>query len=110
MDAEMKLIRNTLVVKFNGEFDMLIADKIRKEIDQVLENKQVKNLILNLEKVTFIDSSGLGVIIGRYKKIAQLSGKMYIVGARSNVAKILSFSGINKLVPMYDNEQEIISI
>lgn len=110
MDAELKTIRNTLVVRLEGEFDMLIADSLRKEIDLRLENKQINNLILNLEKVSFIDSSGLGVIIGRYKKVAAANGKMYIVGARPNVEKILSFSGINKLVPMYSNEQEIISI
>jgi stage II sporulation protein AA (anti-sigma F factor antagonist) len=67
-------------------------------------------LIINLEKVSFIDSSGLGVLIGRYKKITGLSGRMFIVGARPAVHKILMFSGINKLVSMYNNEQDIINI
>jgi stage II sporulation protein AA (anti-sigma F factor antagonist) len=110
MKIEFKLVRNTVVVKLKGELDMLITEKLRQEIDSRLEDKRVNNLIINLEKVTFIDSSGLGVIIGRYKKIASRKGRMYIVGASPSVEKILKFSGINKLIPIYKSEQDIINI
>ncbi|MGI5911110.1 MAG: anti-sigma F factor antagonist [Syntrophomonadaceae bacterium] len=110
MDMEYKIIRNTLIVRAAGELDMSIADNMRKEIDKKLDNNRIKSLILNMEKVTFIDSSGLGVIIGRYKKITSLNGRMYIVGAKKPVEKILNFSGINRLVPMYSNEQDIINL
>ncbi|MDD3267884.1 MAG: anti-sigma F factor antagonist [Syntrophomonadaceae bacterium] len=110
MNLDYKLVRNTLVVKVKGELDMVIAERVRDEIDNRITENQIKNLILNLEKVTFIDSSGLGLIIGRYKKINSLNGKMYIVGARPTVEKILFFSGINKLVPIYRTEQDIINI
>lgn len=110
MKIELKLVRNTVVVKLQGELDMLIAEKLRREIDNKLEDKHVNNLIINLEKVTFIDSSGLGVIIGRYKKIASRKGRMYIVGASPSVEKILVFSGINKLIPIFKSEQDIINI
>ncbi len=110
MDTEMKLVRNTLVVKLKGELDMLVADKLRQELDRKLEFNSVDKLIINLEKVTFIDSSGLGVIIGRYKKINSQKGKMYIVGANPSVEKILVFCGINRLVPIYGSEQDIINI
>lgn len=110
MSVELKLIRNTLIVRIEGELDMLVADKMKKEIDEKLDSNDIKNLILNLERVTFIDSSGLGVIIGRYKKISGRNGRMHIVGARAQVEKILYFSGINKLISMYSNEQDVISI
>ncbi len=110
MDVEYKQVRNTLVVRVKGELDMLVAEKIRQDIDHRLEERHIKNLILNLEKVTFIDSSGLGVILGRYKKITAVDGRMFIVGARRPVEKILHFSGINKLIPMYRSEQDIINI
>ncbi|MGR6836341.1 anti-sigma F factor antagonist [Syntrophomonas erecta] len=110
MDAEFKQVRNTLVVRIKGELDMLISDKLRKEIDTRLENSAIKNLILDLGKVTFIDSSGLGLIIGRYKKVTGSEGRMYIVGAQPPIEKMLYFSGISKLVSMYRHEQDIISI
>jgi len=89
--------------------DMLVAQSMRQEIDKVLDKKEINTLIINLEKVTFIDSSGLGVIIGRYKKMAESGGKMYLVGAIASVEKILVFSGINKLVPMYKSEQDVLN-
>ena len=67
MELELKQVRNTLIVRIEGELDMLAADQIREDIDKKIDNSEIKNLILNLEKVTFIDSSGLGMIIGRYK-------------------------------------------
>ncbi|MDD3854014.1 MAG: anti-sigma F factor antagonist [Syntrophomonadaceae bacterium] len=110
MDIELKMIRNTLIIRLKGEFDMLQAEKIRRQIDDKLQEEQVHNLIFNLEKVSFVDSSGLGVIIGRYKKMKEKDGSMYIVGAQPVVEKILSLSGINKLVPLFKNEQQITKI
>lgn len=109
MEVDCKQVRSTLVVRISGELDMLVADQLRKEIDQRLENSSISNLILNLEKITFIDSSGLGVIIGRYKKVSSKQGRMYIIGASPSVEKILHFSGINKLVPLLRSEQDVIS-
>lgn len=109
MDVDFNQMRSTLIVRVSGELDMLVADQLRKEIDQRLEASSITSLILNLEKVTFIDSSGLGVIIGRYKKVTAGQGRMYIVGARPSVEKILMFSGINKLVPLFVSEQDIVS-
>jgi stage II sporulation protein AA (anti-sigma F factor antagonist) len=93
VDVDFNQMRSTLIVRVSGELDMLVADQLRKEIDQRLEASSITSLILNLEKVTFIDSSGLGVIIGRYKKVTAGQGRMYIVGARPSVEKILMFSG-----------------
>ena len=110
MELELKQVRNTLLVRIKGEMDMVVAERLRREIDQKIDSGRIGNLVINLEGVTFIDSSGLGVLIGRYKKVVSTGGKMYIVGARPSVRKILMFSGINKLVSMYNNEQEIINI
>jgi stage II sporulation protein AA (anti-sigma F factor antagonist) len=110
LDIELKLIRNTLIIRLKGEFDMLKAEKIRRQIDERLQDDQVRNLVFNLEKVSFVDSSGLGVIIGRYKKVKEKDGNMYIVGAQPVVKKILVLSGINKLVPLFKNEQEIMKV
>jgi stage II sporulation protein AA (anti-sigma F factor antagonist) len=88
MGLEFKRVRSTLVVRVSGEMDMLIADKMRAEIDKRIDDKNIKNLVLNLEKVTFMDSSGLGLIIGRYKRISAKQGRMFIVGARPQVEKI----------------------
>ncbi|MDR1159071.1 MAG: anti-sigma factor antagonist [Syntrophomonadaceae bacterium] len=107
MNIDCKHIYDTLIIRLVGELDLLVSEKLRDFIDiKITENKS-RVLILNLEKVSFVDSSGLGVIIGRYKKISAKKGKMYIAGAQPMVEQILVLSGINKLIPLCRNEQEI---
>lgn len=110
VDVELKMVRNTLVVRVNGELDMVVAEKVKKEVEDKLEEGEVKNIIINLEKVTFIDSSGLGVIIAIYKKASGFNGRMYIVGARPNVKRILILSGVSKLIPVCASEQDVINL
>lgn len=110
MDIELKMIRNTLIIRLQGEFDLVNAENIRSLIDEKLQEKQINNLILNLNKVSFVDSSGLGVILGRYKKVKAKNGQMYIVGAQPVVKKILTLSGINKLIPLFSNEGEVLKV
>lgn len=110
MDIELKMIRNTLIIRLQGEFDLVNAENIRSLIDEKLQEKQINNLILNLNKVSFVDSSGLGVILGRYKKVKANNGQMYIVGAQPVVKKILTLSGINKLIPLFSNEREVLKV
>lgn len=110
MEIEQKSVGDTLVVRLRGDLDIMAADSLRQAIDQSLEKGRIKKLIINLEKVAFIDSSGLGMLIGRYKKISALRGRMYIVGAGASVEKILCFSGIHKLIPLLASEQEVVNI
>lgn len=110
MELDFKLLKNVLIVTVQGEIDMFNTDHLRSSIDKYLDKQKINYLVLNLEKVSFIDSSGLGIIIGRYKKMKAGGGKVFIVGANSSVEKILVFSGINKIIPMYKSEQEILDI
>ncbi len=110
MNLNFKKVRSTLIVRMAGELDMLSAERIRLEIDKRILDEGINNLVLNLGGVSFIDSSGLGMIIGRYKKIKSKAGHMFIVGAKPQVEKILVYSGINRLLPLYKSEQEVINI
>lgn len=75
MKLYTEIKQRTLIVRLEGEVDMHVADTFRKTVDEAMEQAGVPNLMLNLARVTFIDSSGLGVILGRYKRIAQLGGR-----------------------------------
>jgi stage II sporulation protein AA (anti-sigma F factor antagonist) len=110
MQVEFKRIKQTLVAGLQGEMDLTGADALKKQLDHYIEQEHIRRLVLNLEQVTFLDSSGLGIIIGRYKKMAAHHGKMYIVGAKPPVEKILVFSGINQIIPLYRSEHEITDI
>ncbi|WP_422121593.1 STAS domain-containing protein, partial [Pediococcus pentosaceus] len=65
MDLEQK--GSVLLVRLQGELDHHTAEELRGQVEQVLADGQVKHIVLNLELLSFMDSSGLGVILGRYK-------------------------------------------
>lgn len=104
MRIEQEVCDGGLIVKLNGELDVASADAFRNAADRALAASGSRRLFLNLEGVTFIDSSGLGAILGRYRRISQLDGRMGIIGAAPQVRTILELSGILKIIPLYDSE------
>ena len=95
-----------LIVRVEGEMDMHAADEFRNIVDSALEASGVKNILLNLKDVTFIDSSGLGVILGRYKKVNMLGGRLTATNVRPQVIKIFQLSGMLKIMNLYSSETE----
>lgn len=98
MNFEMNLIGSALVVKVGGELDHHFAEEIRTRIDNTLVMKPVKMVLFDLNKLTFMDSSGIGMLMGRYKTISQLGGRAWIMCTNPSVSKILEMSGIYKYI------------
>lgn len=98
--------QGVLVVRVEGELDMHVAEEFRLTVDEALDSSGVKNILLSLKGVTFIDSSGLGVILGRYKKITQLGGKLLAAHAHPQIERILKLSGLLTVIPIYNTENQ----
>ncbi len=98
MDIRIEHIGTTLVVKPEGELDHHSAKDVREMIDREIELRKIKNLVLDFNKVSFMDSSGIGVIAGRYKIINSLGGKTMVIRANQQVDKILEISGLKKIL------------
>lgn len=98
MKMRVEHIGTTLVVKPEGELDQDSAKEMREIIDREITIKKIKNLVLDFNKVSFMDSSGIGVIAGRYKLIASLGGKTMLIRANPQVDKILELSGLKKIL------------
>lgn len=106
MELQFKDVDNTLIVKLEGELDHHVAKTIRVELDEMISNKRSKNLIFNLEKMNFMDSSGIGVIIGRYKKLSKMGGKVAVVGVSEKVDKIFNLAGLYSIINKYESQNE----
>ncbi|PKM80119.1 MAG: anti-sigma F factor antagonist [Firmicutes bacterium HGW-Firmicutes-14] len=106
MKLDFIVERKTLIIRVCGELDMVVADEFRREVDTMMEKNSSDNIVLNLGGVNFIDSSGLGVILGRYKRITMRGGKMAVVGAPGQVKRILELSGILGIAGAYETENE----
>jgi len=101
LGLNLKRLGNIMLIEVCGEFDLSAADYCRQEIDQKIRAEGIKDILFDLEKVAFIDSSGLGVILGRYRKAKENGGRMAISNANPRITKILELSGITRLIPVY---------
>lgn len=98
MNIKLENIGTTLVAKLGGELDHHTAPALRDALDREIALNNTRNIVLDFDGVTFMDSSGIGVIIGRYKQIAALGGKVMIIRVKPQVDKILELSGLKKIL------------
>ena len=87
-----------LTVKLCGEIDHHGAKNAREEIDKVIKDSVPRNLILDLSSITFCDSSGLGLIMGRYKTIKEYGGELIIKNPSESPKKMILLSGLDRLI------------
>ena len=98
-----------LSISLSGEIDHHTTVDIRRGIDAEVERYRPRRLILDFSAVTFMDSSGIGVIIGRYKKIAHEKGKVSVININPRVKKVFDLSGMNKIINVYSTYEEALS-
>ncbi|GAB4073533.1 anti-sigma F factor antagonist [Barrientosiimonas marina] len=101
--------QDVLVVRMSGELDHHEAEPLRNEWKDMMDANAVRHVILNLESVTFMDSSGLGVVLGRYKEVLQLGGEMVVCSISSPVQRLFDMSGMFKIIRLEENEEHALS-
>ena len=100
---------NSLIVALNGELDHHSAQLVSSKIDSEIVNTITKNLLIDFSRVTFMDSSGIGVVVGRYKNILQLKGNLVLINPSSQIKRIFEMSGILKQIKVYESIDKAIS-
>ena len=110
LKLQLEKVGRTLVVRISGDLDLESAPAFRDKIDNVLtEYEMINKLVLNLAEVNFVDSSGLGAILGRYKKMRSRGGFMYLTEVEPSVSKVFELSGLFKIIPLeHTNEDSAI--
>jgi len=88
---------NVLTASIIGEIDHHSAKNMREEIDSSIENFLPKTLELDFKKVTFMDSSGIGLVMGRYKLMQNINGKIKIINLSNQTKKVMRLAGLDKL-------------
>ena len=104
LNLEKKIERLTLILRLEGELDMHTASMVRQTIDNAIEKRGIRTVILNFQNVGFVDSSGLGVILGRYKKLLPIGGNLKITNVPPHIYKIMELSGLPKIIKFYIDE------
>lgn len=99
MFINSKLLDDTLYIEFVGELDESTANYTRKILDEKLHMYKFSNLIFEMENLEFMDSTGIGVLLGRYKKLKQKNKNIYISNPSKTIEKIFKMSGIFEIMP-----------
>lgn len=92
--------KDTLMIEIEGDVDHHTAKYIRSEIDKAIFYYRPKVALLNVGNVDFMDSSGLGLILGRYTSVREVGGILKIVNPSRDIEKILALAGIERLIPI----------
>ena len=88
------------MVRLPEEIDHHQAGYISKSIDQYLLQGKVNSVVFDFEDTKFMDSSGIGLIAGRYKKVVCFEGKVYAINVDKHIKRILYMSGLDKMIEM----------
>lgn len=108
LTLEMDQVKDVLIVRLIGELDHHTASQVREAIENELDKGETMHLVLNLAELDFMDSSGLGVILGRFKRISQLGGKMSLCSIQPSVYRLMEMSGLFKILSTFDDESSAI--
>ncbi|WP_062198421.1 anti-sigma F factor antagonist [Massilibacterium senegalense] len=106
LHIDLEKIEETLVVRLIGELDHHTAKMLRERMEQMMSREQITHLVFNLKGLQFMDSSGLGVLLGRYKQVDAIGGKLIVCHVSQEIDKLFEMSGIYKIIPVEKNEEE----
>ena len=89
MVLKFNKIDDKLIVNLCGELDHHSSEQVRVKIDDRIDRDNIKKVIMDFDKVTFMDSSGIGVVIGRFKKVQNRNGKVCVVNVNSRIDRVV---------------------
>ncbi|MBE5893390.1 MAG: STAS domain-containing protein [Lachnospiraceae bacterium] len=103
---EFRVIDNCLMIRLPEEVDHHRSAYIGEKADRFILNKEVKHVVFDFGDTKFMDSSGIGIIVGRYKKISCFGGRVYIIHADKQIRRILRMSGLEQIVEIMERQEK----
>ena len=103
------MVNRTLVVALKGEIDHHTCVEIREVVEREYQRNRARDLLFDFENVNFMDSSGVGMLMGRYRSVAIGGGTIGLYNVSKEVEHILKISGIYKLMKAYENQEDALS-
>ena len=94
-----------LTLKISEEIDENCTDKLRRKIDNEITRFLPRKVIFDFSNVSFMDSAGIGMLLGRYKVIKMLGGNLELSNVNNQVRKVFEISGILKIIPIVNIEE-----
>jgi stage II sporulation protein AA (anti-sigma F factor antagonist) len=105
LNIDLEVKNDVLCIRLEGELDHHTAEDLRNLATNAIEKYEIRHILLNLEHLSFMDSSGLGVILGRYKQIKQLHGEMVVCAISPAIERLFDLSGLFKIMRLEPTEE-----
>ncbi|MBQ7725890.1 MAG: anti-sigma factor antagonist [Clostridia bacterium] len=105
MSVEIRAGGETVTAYLYGELDHHTAKEMREAIDGALERNMPSRLVLNFQNVSFMDSSGIGLVMGRYKRLARTGAELHITGTSPQIFKVMRLAGLERLATLEGREE-----
>jgi len=96
--------KSTLILRLPKEIDHHSSKEIREKTEGYLRTGEIHHLVFDFSHTTFMDSSGIGALLGRYKRMRERGGSVLICGADPQIRRILRIAGVDKLIPQVEAE------
>jgi anti-sigma B factor antagonist len=105
LGLDTRTVDGHAVVDVKGEIDVYTAPKLREKLIELVSDGSY-NVIVNLEGVDFLDSTGLGVLVGALKRVKAHDGSLSLVCTQDKILKIFKITGLTKVFPIHDSVEE----
>jgi len=99
MEIKNRIYKNNLYLVLSGELDEHSAIYTRETLDYILEREVYKEVIIDLSELKFMDSTGIGVMIGRYKKLKEKNIPIYLTNPNKHIDRIFEMTGLYNIMP-----------
>jgi stage II sporulation protein AA (anti-sigma F factor antagonist) len=106
--SEVYIEKGSLVVPVEGELDHYLAGILRARIDPVLVREGIGDIVYDLSKTEFMDSSGVGMIMGRHRQVAYLGGRSGVCHVNMAMDRLLRMAGLYRIVEKFESVQEAV--
>lgn len=104
MEERFQVIDHCLFIRMPEEIDHHQAVLINERADRYILKENISSIVFDFEETRFMDSSGIGIVMGRYRKIACFGGQVYAIHADGQIRKIIRVSGLKKVLNVIEQE------
>jgi stage II sporulation protein AA (anti-sigma F factor antagonist) len=106
LSVHLFIKQDTLFIRLRGELDHHTSIELRERINILMNEYVVKNIVFNMQELTFMDSSGIGVILGRFNQVKRNSGLLLVCNLNNTIERIIRLSGLYKILVITKDEEQ----
>ena len=97
MDNRVWVKDAVMTIRLPEEVDHFVADRLREEAGEILVERNVREVVFDFRKTVFMDSSGIGLVMGRYRRMQAVGGTVRVIGASPRIETVMRLAGLEKL-------------